>query len=228
MESATLKTVKLVRAGEGGCEAYIPVCGRLCLRVDDYDLFRRSWWVLLFLFLPKFEITHFRKSRDPPRLVGGTPSSSKRQRATTFRLATRSNNDDEVQQMQRTHTKIVLNLSCPKQQVTWLSKWDGVLAGTKYMMLAASSSFKGKSDMAKYDKAMKLKGFIEKIRADYTKKLSSSDKRTKQVSPKGAVGAYMDFSCVLRGLQPSCVEGVSHYAGIPSDRSVVGVAVETQ
>lgn len=65
--------------------------------------------------------------------------------------------------------------------MTWLSKWDGVLAGTKYMMLAASSSFKGKSDMAKYNKAMKLKGFIEKIRADYTKKLSSGDKRTKQV-----------------------------------------------
>lgn len=65
--------------------------------------------------------------------------------------------------------------------MTWLSKWDGLLAGTKYMMLAASSSFKGKSDMAKYDKAMKLKGFIEKIRADYTKKLNSADKRTKQV-----------------------------------------------
>ncbi|CAN0360705.1 unnamed protein product, partial [Laminaria digitata] len=67
-------------------------------------------------------------------------------------------------------------------QVTWLSKWDGLLAGTKYMMLAASSSFKGKSDMAKYDKAMKLKGFIGKIREDYTKKLSSGDKRTKQIA----------------------------------------------
>lgn len=66
-------------------------------------------------------------------------------------------------------------------QVTWLGKWDGNLAGTKYMMLAASSSFKGKSDLAKYDKAMKLKGYIGKIRADYTKKLSSNDKRTKQV-----------------------------------------------
>lgn len=66
-------------------------------------------------------------------------------------------------------------------KVTWLSKWDGILAGTKYMMLAASSSFKGKSDMAKYDKAMKLKGFIGRIREDYTKKLSSGDKRTKQV-----------------------------------------------
>ncbi|CAB1104174.1 unnamed protein product [Ectocarpus sp. CCAP 1310/34] len=65
---------------------------------------------------------------------------------------------------------------------TWLSKWDGLLVGTKYMMLAASSSFKGKSDMAKYDKAMKLKGFIERIRTDYIKKLSSSDRRTKQIA----------------------------------------------
>lgn len=62
------------------------------------------------------------------------------------------------------------------------------------MMLAASSSFKGKSDMAKYDKAMKLKGFIEKIRADYTKKLSSSDARTKQVG----------FESKLRFSQPFC------------------------
>ncbi|CAN0346831.1 unnamed protein product, partial [Discosporangium mesarthrocarpum] len=67
--------------------------------------------------------------------------------------------------------------------VTWLSTWrDTVLAGTKYMMLAASSSFKGKSDMAKYDKAMKLMGFIEKIREDYCRNLGSSDKRTKQIA----------------------------------------------
>eukprot|EP00903_Cladosiphon_okamuranus_P018162 g16712.t1 len=66
--------------------------------------------------------------------------------------------------------------------VSWLSKWDGVLTGTKYMMLAASSSFKGKSDVRKYDKAMKLKGFIDKIRKDYTTKLSSGDKRTKQIA----------------------------------------------
>ncbi|CAM9248831.1 unnamed protein product [Choristocarpus tenellus] len=67
--------------------------------------------------------------------------------------------------------------------VTWLSTWrDSILAGTKYMMLAASSSFKGKSDMAKYDKAMKLKGFIGKIREDYTSNLNNSDKRTKQIA----------------------------------------------
>lgn len=63
------------------------------------------------------------------------------------------------------------------------------------MMPAAGSSFKGKSDMAKYDKAMKLKGFIEKIRADYTKKLSSTDKRTKQV--RLLCSRYMlSFLCV--------------------------------
>lgn len=49
------------------------------------------------------------------------------------------------------------------------------------MMLAASSSFKGKSDMAKYNKAMALKGNIDKIRKDYTKKLNSANAQTKQV-----------------------------------------------
>ena len=71
--------------------------------------------------------------------------------------------------------------------MTWLGKWDGNLAGTKYMMLAASSSFKGKSDMNKYNKAMALKGNIDKIRKDYTKKLNSANAQTKQVSPETAL-----------------------------------------
>jgi len=43
----------------------------------------------------------------------------------------------------------------------------------RYVMLAAQSSFKGKSDRDKYEKAMRLKGCIGKIRADYTKNLKS-------------------------------------------------------
>ena len=38
-------------------------------------------------------------------------------------------------------------------EVTWLAGWkENVMDGHKYVFLAASSSFKGKSDMAKYDK----------------------------------------------------------------------------
>ncbi|CAN0211366.1 unnamed protein product [Ectocarpus sp. 4 AP-2014] len=48
------------------------------------------------------------------------------------------------------------------------------------MMLAGSSSFKGKDDMATYDEAMEVNGFIEDIRAELTEKLSRADKRTKQ------------------------------------------------
>jgi len=58
--------------------------------------------------------------------------------------------------------------------VTWLCGWEeNVQQSTKYVMLAASSSFKGKSDMEKYTKAIRLKACIDKIRRDYTKKIHS-------------------------------------------------------
>lgn len=56
--------------------------------------------------------------------------------------------------------------------VTWLAGWnENVQNQHKYMMLAASSSFKGKSDMDKYTKAIKLKSHIHKVRQDYTLKI---------------------------------------------------------
>lgn len=60
--------------------------------------------------------------------------------------------------------------------VTWLATWhENILGNNKYVMLAAQSSFKGKSDRSKYEKAMRLKGCIDKIRADYRRNLSSKD-----------------------------------------------------
>ena len=42
--------------------------------------------------------------------------------------------------------------------VTWLATWNENINGaTKYVFLAAGSSLKGQSDMAKYEKARKLK-----------------------------------------------------------------------
>ena len=58
--------------------------------------------------------------------------------------------------------------------VTWLCKWEeNVMGQTKYVMLSASSSFKGKSDLEKYQKAIRLKSCIQSIRKDYTKKINS-------------------------------------------------------
>lgn len=52
--------------------------------------------------------------------------------------------------------------------VTWLCGWiENVQKQNKYVMLAASSSFKGKSDRDKYNKAIELKGCIEVVRGDY-------------------------------------------------------------
>merc|ERR1712227_412061 len=62
-----------------------------------------------------------------------------------------------------------------------MSSWkENVLEGTKYVQMAASGSFKGKSDMGKYDKAARLKDYIGKIRSDYEKALTSKDRELKQ------------------------------------------------
>ncbi len=58
--------------------------------------------------------------------------------------------------------------------VTWLCGWnENVQQSHKYVMLAASSSFKGKSDVEKYDKAIRLASFIDRVRRDYTTKIKS-------------------------------------------------------
>lgn len=58
--------------------------------------------------------------------------------------------------------------------VTWLAMWkDNVTANFKYVMLGASSSVKGMSDMMKFEKARKLKDHIESVRANYLRDFHS-------------------------------------------------------
>lgn len=70
-----------------------------------------------------------------------------------------------------------------RDTVSWLAYWnENVMGGIKYVWLAASSSFKGKSDLEKYEKARRLKKFIDKIRKDYQKGLKAKDMQTRQRS----------------------------------------------
>ncbi|KAI9986952.1 hypothetical protein PInf_026021 [Phytophthora infestans] len=70
-----------------------------------------------------------------------------------------------------------------RDTVSWLAYWnENVMGGIKYVFFAASSSFKGKSDLAKYEKARRLKKCIDKIRRVYTKGLKAKDMFTKQRS----------------------------------------------
>lgn len=67
--------------------------------------------------------------------------------------------------------------------VQWLCQWtENINNQNKYMQLAAQSSFKGKSDRSKYNKAAKLCGNIVKIRADYKKNLTSKSHETRQLA----------------------------------------------
>ncbi len=66
--------------------------------------------------------------------------------------------------------------------VTWLLGWnENVQDSNKYVHLAASSSFKGKSDRDKYSKAIELARCIESVRKDYRIKIRSSDKLDRQL-----------------------------------------------
>lgn len=51
----------------------------------------------------------------------------------------------------------------------------------RYVWLGANSSFKSESDLLKYEKARKLKDYIDDIRKNYKKDWDSSDLRKKQV-----------------------------------------------
>ena len=65
----------------------------------------------------------------------------------------------------------------------WLANWkENINNQSKYMQLAAQSSFKGKSDRSKYNKAALLCDNIEKIRKSYKKDLKSKDLETKQLA----------------------------------------------
>ena len=65
----------------------------------------------------------------------------------------------------------------------WLATWkENINNQSKYMQLAAQSSFKGKSDRSKYNKAALLCKNIGKIRASYKKDLKSKDSETRQLA----------------------------------------------
>ncbi|OAY28419.1 DNA topoisomerase 1 alpha isoform X1 [Manihot esculenta] len=80
--------------------------------------------------------------------------------------------------------------------VTWLAFWNDPINPKefKYVFLAASSSLKGQSDKEKYEKARKLKDYIDNIRAAYQKDFKSKDIAKKQI----AVATYLIDKLALR------------------------------
>jgi len=61
-------------------------------------------------------------------------------------------------------------------KVTWLAMYkDSICGETKYVFLNANSTFKGQSDLAKFEKARTLKEHIEKIRKSYTGEYTNKD-----------------------------------------------------
>lgn len=68
-------------------------------------------------------------------------------------------------------------------QSEWLASWpDRITGKTKYVWLAAGSSFKSSSDLSKFDLARKLKRKLKSIRAAYETDLTSSDAKARQLA----------------------------------------------
>ena len=68
-------------------------------------------------------------------------------------------------------------------QVQWLAQWkENINNQVKYMQLAAQSSFKGKSDRSKYNKAAVLCEKVIKVRASTRKSLKSKDLEERQLA----------------------------------------------
>eukprot|EP01041_Mallomonas_annulata_P002032 gene2032-3949_t len=121
---------------------------------------------------------------EPPGLFRGRGEHPK-----TGCLKTRSNAEDVTLNLSMDSCVPVCDIPGHAWQsirhdpsVTWLCNWqENVQNQYKYVMLAASSSFKGKSDMEKYTKAINLKNHIDKVRKDYTKKIKSVDVANRQL-----------------------------------------------
>ncbi|PHJ23809.1 dna topoisomerase i [Cystoisospora suis] len=81
--------------------------------------------------------------------------------------------------------------------VTWLAFYrDSINDQVKYMYLAAQSKFKGQQDFLKYEKARKLKLYVDKIREDYFKKMEAPNSLERQV---GTATYLIDFLALRVG-----------------------------
>ncbi|KAI1082969.1 hypothetical protein F5B20DRAFT_531072 [Whalleya microplaca] len=66
-------------------------------------------------------------------------------------------------------------------KATWLAMWQENINGQyKYVMLAANSAVKGRSDWEKFEKARELKKHIAKVRKDYTRDLKAESMADRQ------------------------------------------------
>lgn len=82
-----------------------------------------------------------------------------------------------------------------RNDVTWLAMWkDNVTENFKYVQLAASSSFKGRSDFIKYENARELKDLVEEIRENYKTDWEDEDLTVRQ----RAVALYFIDRLALR------------------------------
>ncbi len=68
------------------------------------------------------------------------------------------------------------------QSVSWLAKWqDSITRDPKYVQFAATGKFKGKSDLAKYEKARKLQRHIDIVRETYMADAASTNDEKMQL-----------------------------------------------
>ena len=82
------------------------------------------------------------------------------------------------------------------KKVTWLAHWMDSIGSRKYVMLAAASAVKGKSDHKKFEKARELGENIERIRSQYRR---DWDAREEQIRQRAVAMYFIDFLALRCG-----------------------------
>jgi DNA topoisomerase-1 len=84
-----------------------------------------------------------------------------------------------------------------KNDAIWLASYSEEVTGNKkYVQLGATSLFKTKNDIKKYERARRLKVEIERIRASYRKMMASDSTKDKQL---GTATYFIDFLAIRAG-----------------------------
>jgi DNA topoisomerase-1 len=90
--------------------------------------------------------------------------------------------ESKIPEMQESLKNHKWNKIVHDRSVEWLASWKDTITGkTKYVWLSMHSEMRGKSDMAKFDLAQKLKKKIKKIREINEENLSSQYIKTRQI-----------------------------------------------
>ncbi|KAI8999966.1 eukaryotic DNA topoisomerase I [Gaertneriomyces semiglobifer] len=146
-------------------------------------------------------------SVEPPGLFRGRgkhPKSGKlKKRVTPEDVTLNFHSDDGTKPPTPPEGHEWAGIECDTKK-TWLAKWtENINKTSKYVFLAANSTFKGKSDRDKFQTARALKFYIDDIRAQYEEELKN---KTMEIRQRATCVYLIDKYALRAGNEKDAVE----------------------